>query len=254
VRIFSKKRKGFFMQKFLIAIAALLAMGGISRATTLDPLHGYDIIGGVDTQTSNGSISPLNAGDGFGFIVDQPGGGNAIGDFILTVLVPTNLPSLSTVSVTGTSTGTGIFKGIWLSGDLETFLGLPSGSPNNPIGAFTGSVDLADPTVSGFAVFAVDLGNLTLLHTLAGDPMNLNISGLPAGTLIAGFLVETGAYGVQNTIDTANSSVLMVNQLAAVPGPIVGAGLPGLITMAMGLFGLNFWRRKRRDGVSFAAV
>jgi hypothetical protein len=231
------------MKRLLLA-TALLALTTVARATTLDPLHGYDIINGVDTQTSNGSISPLNAGDGFGFIVDQPGGGNATGDFILAVLVPTNLPSLSTVSVTGTSTGSGIFRGIWSSGDLENFLGLPSGSPNNPIGAFTGGVDLSDPTASAFAVFAVDLGNLTLLHTLAGDPMNLNISGLPAGTLITGFLVETGAYGVQNTIDTANSSVLMVNQLAAVPGPIVGAGLPGLIAACMGLFGMNRWRRR----------
>jgi hypothetical protein len=34
---------------------------------------------------------------------------------------------------------------------------------------------------------------------------------------------------------------------AAVPGPIVGAGLPGLVAAAMGLFGMNFWRRKRRE-------
>jgi hypothetical protein len=32
----------------------------------------------------------------------------------------------------------------------------------------------------------------------------------------------------------------------AVPGPIVGAGLPGLVTMLLGLFGLNRYRRKRR--------
>ena len=30
----------------------------------------------------------------------------------------------------------------------------------------------------------------------------------------------------------------------AVPGPVVGAGIPGLA--AMGMFGLNFWRRRRR--------
>jgi hypothetical protein len=41
-----------------------------------------------------------------------------------------------------------------------------------------------------------------------------------------------------------------VGPTAAVPGPVVGAGLPGLAAVAM--FGLNFWRR-RRNGASLPA-
>ena len=37
-----------------------------------------------------------------------------------------------------------------------------------------------------------------------------------------------------------------------VPGPIVGAGIPGLLAAGGGIFGLNFWRR-RRQGATLPA-
>jgi hypothetical protein len=41
---------------------------------------------------------------------------------------------------------------------------------------------------------------------------------------------------------------------AAVPGPIVGAGIPGLLAAAFGLFMLNRYRRNKRDGGFHAAM
>lgn len=40
-------------------------------------------------------------------------------------------------------------------------------------------------------------------------------------------------------------SFFIVPNIAAVPGPIAGAGIPGLLAACTGLFGLNFWRRRR---------
>jgi hypothetical protein len=51
-------------------------------------------------------------------------------------------------------------------------------------------------------------------------------------------LLDTG--GVINDFEHYRIDV------ASVPGPIVGAGLPGLIAACCGLFGLNRYRRKRR--------
>jgi hypothetical protein len=46
----------------------------------------------------------------------------------------------------------------------------------------------------------------------------------------------------------------VASPLVAVPGPIVGAGLPGILLGAMGLFGMNFWRRWRNTLGFFATA
>lgn len=40
-------------------------------------------------------------------------------------------------------------------------------------------------------------------------------------------------------------SFFIVPNVAAVPGPIVGAGIPGLVTACFGMLGFSFWRRRR---------
>jgi MYXO-CTERM domain-containing protein len=67
----------------------------------------------------------------------------------------------------------------------------------------------------------------------------LNASNLTATDQYAFFMRMT------NTNDGPDS-FFIVASVAAVPGPIVGAGPVGLA--AAGLFGLNFWRRRRNGG------
>jgi hypothetical protein len=67
---------------------------------------------------------------------------------------------------------------------------------------------------------------------------------------VVGSFVNWGCSGtVSATCQPANDgpdSLLAFVNPAAVPGPIVGAGLPGLIAAGFGMFGLNRFRRKHR--------
>jgi hypothetical protein len=68
------------------------------------------------------------------------------------------------------------------------------------------------------------------------------------GPLFAGLAASLGC--IQPCVGFAfdgAESFLGFNQVA-VPGPIVGAGLPGLISACFGMIGLRTWRRRRNGG------
>jgi hypothetical protein len=104
----------------------------------------------------------------------------------------------------------------------------------------------------------VDLANKTIIAdtgiiNLSLPPTN-NGNGFP-DYLITGFDINRNDISSNtqllflarwhNTSD-GPESFFLVPTIAAVPGPIVGAGPVGLA--AAGLFGLNFWRRRRNGG------
>jgi len=69
----------------------------------------------------------------------------------------------------------------------------------------------------------------------------------PGAAVIGGFPSPAGCFG-----STDGQESFLAFQQSAVPGPIVGAGLPGLVTLitgGFGMLGLQRWRRKR-NGVT----
>jgi hypothetical protein len=120
-------------------------------------------------------------------------------------------------------------------------------SSGNVLGSFSGDgpvfitqAQLADQQGNGNSVFNIvlDAAQQAQYDTiLAANGGAANVfEGLSAS-----FGCITPAVGCGPSTDGAESFLAF----QAVPGPIVGAGLPGLVAACCGMFGLNRWRRKR---------
>jgi hypothetical protein len=238
----------------------LLALSAGSRADEIDPLHGMVCpTSSTCAQTDNGNFSPIGNGTGFTFAISPDSQGPAVGDLTLAILVPTNTINVTTFNLPGlldnsTSITENVFSRVSLftntSADLPVYLGLAgSFSPTDNFANASVGEGIENPGFSGsFLAFTATLSGITLNgvnSTIAPNDFKFG-SNLPAGTVIVGLFHETSGQQAGNFIGTAASGDLVITPAAVVPGPIAGAGLPGILTACLGLWGLNKRRRNRQ--------
>lgn len=249
------------MKKLLLAASMLTAATIFAQADTLlDPLHGT-VCSGVGTgctNLDNGSFVPFTQSN-FGFEISGPIS-PATGNLTLVFGVPTdeintgtfNLPGLTeTVGGVGGSVSTSVFSRTSFynssSTGLAVFLGLASDfSPTDNFSNLSTGVSGVDSGFNGsFLLLTATIPSAFLDaqgSTTLTDDFSFG-SNLPAGTFIAGlFTMPASECSMNCDVGTAASSHLVVTP-HAVPGPIVGAGIPGLAALFM--LGLARLRQKR---------
>jgi hypothetical protein len=99
------------------------------------------------------------------------------------------------------------------------------------------AIVVANEIGGGTMLFTFDLGMLS-----ASAQSGFTLSAINGETIDSFRVVTTG-----NITDFEHYRIDIATPTVAVPGPIVGAGIPGLLSGALSLLSLNFWRRWRRN-------
>lgn len=223
--------------KFGFALAALTGVAATVDLAKADTISiGYSL-------TMNGAVTTLASGTGSA----SYGGGQQIGstDFFATGISasgspPLKLPSLLATNNLSLTTDTGGTIFIWIT---ESDITLPSTGVQPFVSKFTDDNDGVTAILQTFynandAVY----GHVTSI----GGPFTFLSQGLSVDKAQTNIALTGDPYSITamyELIAAPNASVDDVISVS-VPGPVVGAGLPGLLAACGGLIALA--RRRRR--------
>lgn len=189
------------------------------------------------------------------------------GDYLLQFSEFAGTQDFGVVHVTGSGANAHVVLDVSPNWVIDT------GGPHQPLafnllGGMISNVQDSSRFAAGGANGASPFGNFT--NTIVGVNCNAGGSGNPPGcgfsTLsfdISGFTgFSSNSYNGNNIFFAADILAIAPDCTGSactgnvgggfnpVPGPIVGAGIPGLISACFSMFGLRSWRRRRQGATA----